>query len=243
MTYIDWHKGKVDDTLEVEILCSKCKQIHTVVIDRISKLTMSICPNCSNVDVERTAGKIPLNVEKQLDELVTKKLVKTIDGIEANEFLNSLVVDELDCDEFDLPKANNLKSYSGLYRLKSYYGQFKAKKQMNLDDFPTFESFMLWAVKNGYRDWKTLKLDVNAKVSKQSQWIPGGYIKKNADKSLQLIIEMMTVVADAKNKLSAVTNEITAQTDATIDMSIINKIAINLIQQMNIAEAEAMNKL
>ena len=245
MIYIDWRKGKASDVLEVDVLCSKCKQVHTTVIDRISKLSMSICPHCSNVDVERTAGKIPANVEKQLNELVAKKLIYTIDGMDADEFLTGLSMSDLDIEGYeDFRTLNNTKSYSGLYRLKSYYSQSKAKQQMNLEDFPTFEEFMLWSVKQGYRDWKTLKLDAKGKASKKAQWVPGGYSKKNADKTLQTTIELMTTLADAKSKFIALSKDIKSDNKAlSLDMSIVNNTLLTLIQQINVAEAEIMKKL
>lgn len=244
MIYIDWRKGKVDNTLEVEVLCSKCKQTHITVIDRISKLTMSICPYCNNVDVERTAGKIPAAVEKQLHELVAKNLVYTIDGMDAEDFLTGLSLADLDVEGYEeFRTLNSSKSYSGLYRLKSYYGQSKAKHQMNLADFPTFEEFMLWSVKQGYRDWKTLKLDENNMVSRRAQWIAGGYNKKGADKTLQLTTDLMTGVEELRSTIVGLTAEITAQTRPNLDMTILGRVMTGLLNQLNVAEAEVMKKL
>ncbi len=244
MIYIDWRKGKVSNTLEVDVLCSKCKQVHTTVIDRISKLSMSICPYCNNVDVERTAGKIPATVEKQLHELVSKNLIYTIDGMDAEDFLTGLSLSDLDVEGYEEFRAlNNAKSYSGLYRLKSYYGQAKTKQQVNLDDFPSFETFMLWSVKHGYRDWKTLKLDEQNKVSMQARWVAGGYNKKGADKTLQLTTDLMTGVAELKNTITNLTAEITEQTRPNLDMNILGRVMTNLLNQLNNAEAEVMKKL
>lgn len=244
MIYIDWRKGKVANTLEVDVLCSKCKQPHTTVIDRISKISMSLCPYCNNVDVERTAGKIPASVERQLNELVDKNLVYTIDGMDAEDFLTGLTLSDLDVDGYeDFRTLNSTKSYSGLYRLKAYYGQAKTKQQVNLEDFPTFEEFMLWSVKQGYRDWKTLKLDEHELVSKQSQWVAGGYNKKNADKTLQATIALMTTLAETRSKLAEITSGLNNDTRPNLDTNIINKVASNILQQINIAEAEIMKKL
>lgn len=244
MIYIDWRKGEADNTLEVSVLCSKCKKEHITIIDRISKLSMSLCPYCNNVDVERTAGKIPATVEKQLNELVAKNLVYTIDGMDANDFLNGLAVADLGIEGYDeFESLNAARSYSGLYRLKSYYAQSKAKKQMNLEDFPTFEDFMLWSVKQGYRDWKTLKLDSKGQASKEAQWVAGGYNKKNAGKTLQTTTELMTTLADTKAQLVRLSNDIKSQTRPNIDMNIVNKVIVNMIKHINEAESEIMKKL
>lgn len=244
MIYIDWRKGKAADTLEVDILCSKCKKVHTTIIDRISKLTMSICPHCNNVDVERTAGKIPANVEKQLNDLVSKNLIYTIDGMDADDFLTGLAFAEIDSEEFSQFKEFNLaKSYSGLYRLKSYYSQAKAKGQVNMTDFPTFEDFMLWSVKQGYRDWKTLKLDKQNNVSKQAVWIPGGYSKKNTDLSLAVTTDLMVSLAEMKDKLVAITQTISNNTKSNADLNFIYKTIAPLLQSINATEAEIMTRL
>lgn len=242
MIYIDWRKQ--GPLLEVDILCSKCKQTHTVVIDRISKLTMSVCPHCHNVDVERTAGKIPASVEKQLNELVANNSIYTIDGMDAEDFLTGLALADLNVEGYeDFRALANSKSYSGLYRLKSYYGQAKTKHQVNLEDFPTFEDFMLWSVKQGYRDWKTLRLDESNMINKQARWIAGGYNKKNSDPTLQATVSLMTTLADTKARLAALTAEYNNSTKPNADMNIINKVTCNMLQQINIAEAEIMKKL
>lgn len=245
MIYIDWRKARADNMLEVTVLCSKCKKTHPVLIDRISKLSMSICPYCNNVDVERTAGKIPTTVEKQLNELLAKNLIYTIDGIGADEFLTGLAMSDLGFEGFeDYRETSQTKSYSGLYRLKSYYGQAKAKKQMNLTDFPTFEEFMLWSVKQGYRDWKTLKLDESNTVNKNAKWVAGGYNKKNADKTLQITTELMSTLSGTKATLIGLEQQLKATIGPlSLDQGLLNATIITLIQQINTAEAEIMKKL
>lgn len=240
MIYADYRQGKVDNTLEVDIICSNCKTKHTVIIDRVSKLTMSICPHCFNIDIEKTgSNKIPVNVEKQLRELMTSKLLDyTVNGQPLAEFMQDLSLTSILSKETN---SNDIQSYSGLYRLKSYYSRAKAKKQLNLEDFPSFEEFMRWSIKQGYRDWKTLKPDNTDMISKQSYWVPGGYIK-NGNTALQLATSCMITLYETKEKLMKLLAE-QEQTITNPDLVSVNQLIVNTIHYINEHELDLMNKL
>ena len=238
MIYADYRKGKVENTLEVDIICSKCKKVHPVIIDRVSKLSMSICPYCNNIDLERTAGKISASTEKYLRSLMDKGIPYTVEGLHLVDFIDD--IDMLDV--LDKEELNDSQSYGGLYRLKSYYNRAKAKGQLNIEDFPSFEDFMRWSIKQGYRDWKTLKTDDTNFISKASTWVPGGYTK-NVSTAMKVATEYTTLLHNTRQQLTELIANNTDVNGSRADAAIITSLVVDTIKALKDFEIEVMNNL
>ena len=95
MIYNNYKEGEVPGIIEVDIICSKCKTINTVAIDRVSKLNLCCCPACGNIDIERMGTKMSANVIKQLKEKAEQSDSYTVEGKPINDFLLDLEVNSM----------------------------------------------------------------------------------------------------------------------------------------------------
>lgn len=246
MIYNNVRDSKLYDTVEVDIICSKCKTINTVLIDRVSKLNMCCCPSCGNIDIERTAKGVPVSVLKQLKEKAAQSDSYTVEGKPIIDFITDLDLSTMSFDDGE-PEVCDDQSVLGTYRLRTYYARAKTKKTLNMEDFPDFEQFMRWSIKAGYRDWKTLVADEDGFISKRSTWQAGGYTKKSYDSALSTVTSAMTILRQTRAELRDLFDSVDQQyqngTISADNVKFIRKKVNTLIKDINVIEAEVEQRM
>lgn len=238
MIYSGYKKGQVPDTIEVYTICSKCHKTHMQIMQKVSKMTMSLCPYCGNIDIERTDGKIPIAVQKQLQDWADENMPYTVNNKPLGD-----IVDELNRDKLAEKDDSLKKSYSGLYRLKTYYTRATKNNTLDLNSFPDFETFMRWSINHGYRDWKTLEPDANGLISVNSVWVPGCYNTKNMpSETVSIVASAMGDLHKTRQKLNALLTDLDVNDlESTPDSAIIANSLINVIRAINAAEENFNN--
>lgn len=237
MRILDYNIDNMTSLLDVTIQCSKCGQTYVVKSKKLSKCFMGTCPHCGNIDIDRQAsGDVPAAVIKALisiDQLRQPDTEYTVEGKTIGQFLMS-TYEEGKIGQV-IPSNYHV---AGIYRLKNIFAQAAHKKKLDTNSFPDFETFMRWAVKNGYRDWKTLQPDDNGMISVASKWVASSTNHKASQ--TQVIGQLQKIIDTALMSLSDLVEQLNDSTDETYDSTLARNISADIVTTLSTKRAELL---
>lgn len=235
MRILDYNIDNATSLLDVDIQCSKCGQTYVIKSKKLSKCFMATCPHCGNIDIDRQAsGDVPASVIKSLiyiDQLRQTGIEYTVEGKTIGQFLMATYNKDLTGQV--VPKDFHV---AGIYRLKNIFAQAQHKNKLDKDSFPDFETFMRWAVKHEYRDWKTIQPDDNGMISVASKWVSSSTNHKASQ--AQVLGQLQSIIDTALTSLSDLVEQMNDSANEKYDATIARAVAADIVATLSEKRAE-----
>lgn len=107
---------------------------------------------------------------------------------------------------------------SGTERMVRTYYKMLKRGVVDLETFPDKESFVVWSIQHGYKDWKTLKASpVTNKIDTTARWEVSGYGTKGAVDTEKIADE-----SDVKSFIAKSVGVALVEMSASISKALVN---------------------